>query len=114
MPDMGPLRPFLNPAVWRYAILDAADGAMIWRGDRGEIVAFNIVHRSGIEGWMGPLAVRSEHQGAGAGKEIVRRGVEWLKVHGASTPPLVQYRAASDRRIASLSRATAREKKPGR
>jgi len=77
--------PFLNPAVWRYAILDAADGAMIWRGDRGEIVAFNIVHRSGIEGWMGPLAVRSEHQGAGAGKEIVRRGVEWLKVHGATT-----------------------------
>jgi GNAT superfamily N-acetyltransferase len=75
--------PFLNPAVWRYAIRDAADGAMVWRGDRGDIVAFNIVHRSGIEGWMGPIAVRSEHQGAGAGKEIVKRGIEWLKVHGA-------------------------------
>jgi GNAT superfamily N-acetyltransferase len=75
--------PFLNPAVWRYAIRDAADGAMVWRGDRGDIVAFNIVHRSGIEGWMGPIAVRSEHQGAGAGKEIVRRGTDWLKVHGA-------------------------------
>jgi GNAT superfamily N-acetyltransferase len=56
--------PFLNPAVWRYAIRDAADG--------------------GVEGWMGPLAVRSEHQGAGAGKEVVRRGIEWLKVHGAT------------------------------
>jgi len=76
--------PFLNPAVWRYAIRDAADGAMIWRGERGEIVAFNIVHRSGVEGWMGPLAVRSEQQGSGAGKEIVKRGVEWLKVHGAT------------------------------
>jgi len=76
--------PFLNPAVWRYAIRDAAEGAMVWRGDRGEIVAFNIVHRSGVEGWMGPIAVRSEQQGVGAGKEIVRRGVDWLKVHGAS------------------------------
>jgi GNAT superfamily N-acetyltransferase len=76
--------PFLNPAVWRYAIRDAADGAMVWRGERGEIVAFNIVHRSGVEGWMGPIAVRSEQQGIGAGKEIVRRGIEWLKVHGAS------------------------------
>jgi GNAT superfamily N-acetyltransferase len=76
--------PFLNPAVWRYAIRDAADGAMVWRGERGDIVAFNIVHRSGVEGWMGPIAVRSEHQGAGAGKEIVRRGVDWLNVHGAS------------------------------
>ena len=76
--------PFLNPAVWRYAIRDAADGAMVWRGERGDIVAFNIVHRSGVEGWMGPIAVRSEHQGVGAGKEIVRRGVDWLKVHGAA------------------------------
>jgi len=76
--------PHLNPAVWRYAIRDAADGAMVWRGDRGEIVGFNMVHRSGVEGWMGPIAVRSDHQGVGAGKEIVRKGVEWLKVHGAT------------------------------
>jgi Acetyltransferase (GNAT) family len=57
---------------------------MIWRSERGEIAAFNIVHRSGVEGWMGPIAVRSEHQGIGAGKEIVRRGVDWLKVHGSA------------------------------
>lgn len=75
--------PFLNPAVWRYAIRDAADGAMVWRNEKGEITAFNIVHRSGIEGWMGPLAVRGDYQGSGAGKEIVRRGIDWLKVHGA-------------------------------
>jgi GNAT superfamily N-acetyltransferase len=76
--------PFLNPAVWRYAIRDAADGAMVWRGERGDIVAFNIVHRSGVEGWMGPIAVKSEQQGIGAGKEIVRRGIDWLRVHGAN------------------------------
>ena len=76
--------PFLNPAIWRYAIEDADAGAMLWRDDRGHIVAFNMVHRSGAEGWMGPLAVRTEYQGAGIGKEIVTRGVEWLKAQGAS------------------------------
>ena len=76
--------PHLNPVVWRYAIRDAADGAMVWRGEKDEIVAFNMVHRSGTEGWMGPLAVRTEAQAMGAGTEIVRRGIEWLKVHGAT------------------------------
>jgi GNAT superfamily N-acetyltransferase len=71
--------PYLNPAIWRYAIEDADDGAMLWRDDRGRLVAFNMVHRSGIEGWMGPLAVRTEYQGSGTGKEIVTRGIEWLK-----------------------------------
>src|SRR3954464_14257970 len=76
--------PFLNPTIWRYAIEDADDGAMLWRDDRGHIVAFNMVHRSGTEGWMGPLAVRTEYQGSGTGKEIVTRGVEWLKAQGAT------------------------------
>jgi GNAT superfamily N-acetyltransferase len=76
--------PFLNPAVWRYAIEDAADGALLWRDERGQVAAFNMVHRSGVEGWMGPLAVRSEFQGAGIGKEVVTRGVEWLKDQGAA------------------------------
>lgn len=76
--------PFLNSTIWRYAIEDAAEGAMLWRDDRGHIVAFNMVHRSGTEGWMGPLAVRTEFQGSGTGKEIVTRGVEWLKAQGAT------------------------------
>ena len=76
--------PFLNPAIWRYAIEDADAGAMLWRDDRGHIVAFNMVHRSGSEGWMGPLAVRTEYQGVGVGKEIVTRGIEWLKAQGAT------------------------------
>jgi hypothetical protein len=71
--------PFLNPTIWRYAIEDAADGAFLWRDERGHVVAFNMVHRSGVEGWMGPLAVRTEQQGGGTGKEIVLRGVEWLR-----------------------------------
>jgi len=76
--------PYLNPAIWRYAIEDAADGALLWRDERGRIAAFNMVHRSGTEGWMGPLAVRTELQGSGTGKEIVVRGVEWLAGQGAS------------------------------
>ncbi|MGH7718526.1 MAG: GNAT family N-acetyltransferase [Gemmatimonadaceae bacterium] len=71
--------PFLNPAIWRYAIEDAGGGALVWRDERDDIVAFNIVHRSGVEGWMGPLAVRPDHQGLGLGKDVVRAGVAWLK-----------------------------------
>jgi GNAT superfamily N-acetyltransferase len=76
--------PFLNPTIWRYAIEDADEGAMLWRDDRAHVVGFNMVHRSGIEGWMGPLAVRTEYQGSGIGKEIVTRGIEWLKAQNAS------------------------------
>lgn len=77
--------PFLNPAVWRFAIEDAGEGAMIWRDGRGDVVAFNIVHRSGTEGWMGPLAVRTDRQGKGHGQQIVRAGIEWLQAAGAAT-----------------------------
>jgi GNAT superfamily N-acetyltransferase len=77
--------PFLNQPIWRYAIEDADGGAMIWRGERDEIAAFNIAHCSGIEGWMGPLAVKPEYQGAGSGKEIVRAGMDWLRSQGATT-----------------------------
>ena len=75
--------PHLNPAVWRFAIADAEGGAMAWRDARGSIIAFNIAHRSGIEGWMGPLAVHPDHQGHGIGKSVVIAGVEWLKERGA-------------------------------
>ena len=71
--------PSLNPLIWRYAIEDAAGGALLWRDERGEVIAFNIVHLSGVEGWMGPLAVRPDSQGLGLGKEIVRAGIEWLQ-----------------------------------
>jgi GNAT superfamily N-acetyltransferase len=77
--------PFLNPVVWQFAIDDAAEGAMLWRDARGEIVAFNMVHRSGSEGWMGPLAVRSDRQGQGHGGRIVRAGVAWLEAQGVAT-----------------------------
>ncbi|GLC26068.1 GNAT family N-acetyltransferase [Roseisolibacter agri] len=77
--------PALNPQIWRYAIEDAQDGAMLWRGDRGEVAAFNIAHRSGREGWMGPLAVRPEMQGHGLGKEVVRAGIDWLRRQDSRT-----------------------------
>ncbi|MCC6772088.1 MAG: GNAT family N-acetyltransferase [Gemmatimonadaceae bacterium] len=84
--------PYLNPTVWRYAIEDAHGGAQLWRDERDEIVAFNIVHHSGVEGWMGPLAVRPDWQGSGVGKVIVEAGVDWLrtqraKVIGLETMP---------------------------
>ena len=71
--------PYLNPLIWRYAIEDAADGALLWRDERGGVAAFNMVHQSGAEGWMGPLAVRSDQQGHGVGKDVVSRGIAWLK-----------------------------------
>lgn len=77
--------PYLNPAVWQFAIEDAGEGAMTWRDARGDVVAFNMVHRSGSEGWMGPLAVRTDRQGQGHGQRIVRAGIEWLESHGART-----------------------------
>jgi GNAT superfamily N-acetyltransferase len=77
--------PQLNPLVWRYAIEDAGDGAMVWRDTDGHLVAFNMVHRSGSEGWMGPLAVRPDRQGEGLGSVMVRTGIEWLRAQGATT-----------------------------
>lgn len=77
--------PPLNPAVWRYAIEDAGTGALVWRDAAGTVAAFNIAHRSGTEGWMGPLAVRPEVQRRGAGAMIVRAGIRWLQGQGART-----------------------------
>ncbi|MGH7593701.1 MAG: GNAT family N-acetyltransferase [Gemmatimonadales bacterium] len=77
--------PFLNPAVWQFAIADAGEGAMIWRDAGGALVAFNMVHHSGCEGWMGPLAVRTDRQGQGHGRRIVREGIAWLESQGVRT-----------------------------
>jgi GNAT superfamily N-acetyltransferase len=77
--------PHLNPAIWRYALEDAGEGAMVWRDADGELCGFNIVHLSGREGWMGPLAVRPDRQGTGLGKELIRAGVAWLQDRGART-----------------------------
>src|SRR4051794_27128236 len=58
---------------------------MVWRDADGHMVAFNMVHRSGTEGWMGPLAVRPDRQGEGLGSVMVRTGIDWLRAQGAST-----------------------------
>jgi GNAT superfamily N-acetyltransferase len=77
--------PHLNPVIWRYALEDAGDGAMVWRDADGSLVGFNIVHLSGREGWMGPLAVRPDRQGSGLGKAMIRAGIEWLRARQART-----------------------------
>jgi GNAT superfamily N-acetyltransferase len=77
--------PYLNPLIWRYALEDAGEGAMIWRDGDGRPAAFNMVHQSGSEGWMGPLAVRPDRQNEGLGKAVVRAGIDWLLASGART-----------------------------
>ena len=77
--------PQLNNLVWRYALEDAGDGSMVWHDAEGQMVAFNMVHRSGTEGWMGPLAVRPDRQGEGLGSTMVRTGIDWLRAQGATT-----------------------------
>lgn len=77
--------PQLNPLVWRYALLDAGDGAMVWRDEQGDVAAFNVAHQAGTEGWMGPLAVRPDRQGTGVGKTIVRTAADWLIERGVGT-----------------------------
>jgi GNAT superfamily N-acetyltransferase len=76
--------PHLNPPVWRFAIADAGSGAMLWRDERGKVVAFNVAHLSGAEAWMGPLAVHPDHQGHGLGKAVVAAGLEVLRSSGAT------------------------------
>jgi GNAT superfamily N-acetyltransferase len=77
--------PQLNPAIWRYAIEDAGDGAMVWRDGENQLAGFNMVHRSGAEGWMGPIAVRPDRQNEGLGSMMVQSGIDWLKGKGART-----------------------------
>ncbi len=77
--------PQLTSVIWRYALEDAGDGAMVWRDPDGHMVGFNMVHRSGTEGWMGPLAVRPDRQGEGIGSMMVLKGLEWLQAQGATT-----------------------------
>jgi ribosomal protein S18 acetylase RimI-like enzyme len=74
--------PLLNPPVWRYALTAAGDGALVWRDDGRNVAAFNLVHSSGREGWMGPLAVRPDCQGRGLGRAIVTAGIQLLKDRG--------------------------------
>ena len=75
--------PPLNPAVWRFAMAAAGENAMVWRDPGHHLVAFNMVHLSGVEGWMGPLAVRPDRQGEGIGRLIVEEGVRRLSAGGA-------------------------------
>ena len=77
--------PQLNPLVWRYALLDAGEGAMVWRDEHDEVAAFNVAHQAGAEGWMGPLAVRPDRQGTGVGKTVVRTAADWLIDRGVTT-----------------------------
>src|SRR5260221_8685623 len=80
--------PQLNPLVWRYALLDAGAGAMVWSEEQGDIAAFNVAHKAGAEGWMGPLGVRTDRQSTGVGKTIVGTAADWLIDRGVTPPGL--------------------------
>jgi hypothetical protein len=70
--------------VWSYAIAGAGDGAMLWRDAAGDLAGFSMVHQSGAEGWLGPIAVRTGRQGAGLGTRMVRSGIALLQRRGAT------------------------------
>ncbi len=54
--------------------------AMMWRDDRGHLAAFNMMHLSGTEGWMGPLAGAPRPAGSAAkGSASCEEGIDWLK-----------------------------------
>ena len=96
--------PQLNPLVWRYAIDDAGGGAMVWRDAEGHLVAFNMVHRSGSEGWMGPLAVRPDRQGEGLGSDAVRALARHLFEVRGHHRVVIDPAAANARAIRSYQR----------
>jgi GNAT superfamily N-acetyltransferase len=77
--------PPLNPAIWTYAIRLASEGAMLWRDADGAAAAFNVAHRAGAEGWMGPLAVRPDLQGVGVGRTIVHAAMSFLREREVTT-----------------------------
>jgi len=77
--------PPLSRVIWTYALRDAGAGALVWRDEDDGLVAFNMVHHSGAEGWMGPLAVRPDRQGLGVGTVIVQSAIDWLKAAGVTT-----------------------------
>jgi N-acetylglutamate synthase-like GNAT family acetyltransferase len=58
---------------------------MLWFDKNDEMVAFNMAHHSGLEGWMGPLAVRPDRQGSGVGTVIVKAAIDWLRAAGVTT-----------------------------
>jgi hypothetical protein len=76
--------PALSRPVWAYAIAGAGDGAMLWRDASGELAGFSMVHQSGAEGWLGPIAVRTGLQGGGFGTRMVRSGIALLQRRGAT------------------------------
>lgn len=77
--------PFLNEAVWRYALRLAGPGAMLWRDESDRLLALNLAHHSGVEGWMGPLCVRPDRQLAGTGQAIVQAAMQWLQEQHVAT-----------------------------
>lgn len=75
--------PPLSRSAWRYAIASAGAGALMWRDAEGDLAAFCLVHRHGAEGWLGPLAIRTDLQGYGLGRMVVRHGIQRLEQAGA-------------------------------
>lgn len=61
----------------------SGEGALVSE-DRGRVTGFNFNHLFGRTGWMGPVAVLPDFQGAGVGKSLVGEGIEYLKKGGAS------------------------------
>src|SRR5205807_68994 len=92
--------PYLNPQVWRYALLDAGAGAMLWRDESGHIVAFNVAHRSGTDA---AVAAQGRRRGGGArGRPAAgARARRRIRLHPRGAP---HGRARPGRRLAARRR----------
>src|SRR2546428_6941491 len=50
--------PQLNPLVWRYALLDAGEGALVWRYEHAVMAAFHVAPQSGRQSSLVPAPSR--------------------------------------------------------
>src|SRR5258708_14276116 len=57
--------PYLNPVVWRYALLGAGVGSMVGRDEDADVTAFNVAHRYGSERGLAHLAARPGRHDSG-------------------------------------------------
>src|SRR5260370_35863260 len=61
--------PQLNPLVWRYALLDAGEGAMVWRRGHGPGAGVNAGPPAGGARGVGPPAACPARHGSAGGEE---------------------------------------------
>jgi ribosomal protein S18 acetylase RimI-like enzyme len=71
-----------RPEFMKMYLDRSGEGAFVAE-DRQRVAGFSFSHLYGLTGWMGPIAVLPRYQGAGVGKTLVTRSVDYLRARGA-------------------------------